>query len=96
MSKGIILQLKIFKKMICQWSSVLAGWQRAPSLWVDGFMLRDSHLELGRKAERGVFARQDAGWRGGVDARSRSCTAWLWCMIYHGTSFSLLFFFFFV
>ena len=64
------------------------------SLWVDGFMLRDSHLELGRKPERGVFARQDAGWRGGVDARSRSCTAWLWCIIYHGTSFSLLFFFF--
>ena len=80
--------------MTCQWSSVLAAWQWAPSLGVDGFMLRDSHLELGRKPERGVFARQDGVWSGGVDARSRNCTAWFWCVIYHGTSFSLLFFFF--
>ena len=105
-SKGIILQLKkndipvelSFHRLAVSWRQhFTVGWRHS---WL---LVCGLTPWMRPKLECGVFARQDggwrgrvdAGWRGRVDAGGHSCTAWLWCVIYHSRSFSLVFFFFF-
>ena len=97
-SKGIILQLKkndipvelSFHRLAVSWRQhFTVGWHHS---WLLACGLTPW---MRPKLECGVFAHQDAGWRGRVDARGHSCTAWLWSVIYHSRSFFLVFVFFF-